>query len=258
MEAQIAWGRGQPEELFQLLLVSEHASLSGKRNESSLLAQRARELAGRQKLTQIAALSEAIEASRLSEFGFLAEARALATRSAAKDEGLNVQSLAADVLAATGDEARAQTIVEKLEKKYPDDTLLRNIWLPTVRARIQLQRSAPDKAIETLKPALRYELGMAWETVPFRTIYLRGVAYLKLRQGNEAAQEFKKIIDHRGIDALSPYYALAQLGLGRAFAIADERSKAQRAYQEFFSLWKDADGDVPVLRQAKLEYATLH
>ena len=98
MEAQIAWGRGQPEELFQLLLVSEHASLSGKRSESSLLAQRARELAGRQKLTQIAALSEAIEASRLAEFGFLAEAHALAMRSAAKDEGLNVQSLAADVL----------------------------------------------------------------------------------------------------------------------------------------------------------------
>ena len=258
MEAQIAWGRGQPEELFQLLLVSEHASLSGKRSESSLLAQRARELAGRQKLTQIAALSEAIEASRLAEFGFLAEAHALAMRSAAKDEGLNVQSLAADVLAATGDEARAKTIVEKLAKKYPDDTLLRNIWLPTVRARIQLQRGAPGEAIETLAPALRYELGMAWETVPFRTIYLRGATYLKLRQGNEAAQEFKKIIDHRGVDALSPYYALAQLGLGRAFAIADERSRAQRAYEEFFSLWKDADGDVPALRQAKLEYATLH
>jgi serine/threonine protein kinase/tetratricopeptide (TPR) repeat protein len=257
MRAQVEWGKGQPEELFQLLLLSEHAAQAGKWNEAGRLAQRATELANRQKLTQIAAVSRAIEGSRLAEFGSLKEARKLAAEAAARDQGLNVQSLAADVLAATGDLTQAQKIVSQLEKQYPEDTLLKNIWLPTVRARIQMQRGLPEQAIETLRASSRYELGMIWEAVPFRTMYFRGTVYLRMKQGKLAAEEFKKILDHRGVDALSPYYALAHLGLGRALAMTGDTSQSRRAYQDFLALWKDADAEIPLLQQAQAEYGRL-
>ena len=128
------------------------------------------------------------------------------------------------------------------------------MWAPTVRARTQLVRKQARKAVATLQPALTYELGMMWQTVPFRTTYLRGQAYLHAGDGQNAAKEFQKIVDHRGVEPLSPYYALAHLGLARASGVKEE---SRKKYEEFFSLWKDADPDIPVFQQAKLEHEKL-
>ena len=114
----------------------------------------------------------------------------------------------------------------------------------------------PSKAIDLLQPAAPYELGRVWWgfTGP---IYLRGDAYLAAHRGSEAATEFQKIIDHRGIVANDPVRALVHLQLGRAYAMSGDTAKAKSAYQDFLNLWKDADPDIPVLKQAKAEYAKL-
>src|SRR5262249_7973235 len=125
---------------------------------------------------------------------------------------------------------------------------------PTVMARAELVRKHPKQALDTLQPALTYELGMMWQTVPFRPIYLRGQAYLHAGDGQNAAKEFQKIIDHRGVEPLSPYYPLAHLGLAR---VASDKEESRKKYDEFFSLWKEADPDIPILQQAKLEYEKL-
>jgi predicted Zn-dependent protease len=170
------------------------------------------------------------------------------------DKGISVQSLAADALAISGNVDRAQSIANSLDKNFPLDTLVQGIWLPIVRARIHLRRGAPSQAVETLRAASRYELGALWQTVPLRPMYVRGNAYLQMKAGKEAAAEFRKIIDHRGVDPLSPYGALAYLGLARALKLAGDEAESRRAYQDFLALWRDADPDIPVLQQAKAEY----
>ena len=123
-----------------------------------------------------------------------------------------------------------------------------------IRDSIEMDRKAPEKAIEALSPATPYELGTNQGLFP---IYIRGLAYLQAKRGTEAAAEFQKIVDHRGIAPTAPEHSLAKLGLGRAYAMAGDSAKARAAYQDFFALWKDADADVPVLKEAKAEYAKL-
>jgi len=141
-----------------------------------------------------------------------------------------------------------------LAKRFPSATLLNIVSLPTARAAIEIQRGNPAKAIEFLRPAGPYELGNHAQFIP---IYVRGLAYLRARQGVQAAAEFQKILDHRGVGPLSPLYALAHLGSARAYALAGETSKSRTAYQDFLALWKDADPDIPILQAAKAEYAKL-
>ena len=119
---------------------------------------------------------------------------------------------------------------------------------------IELEGKAPEKAIEALQAATPYELGTAQGLLP---IYIRGQAYLQAKRGAEAAAEFQKIVDHRGITPTFPEHSLAKLGLGRAYRLTGDSAKARAAYQDFFALWKDADPDVPILKEAKAEYAKL-
>jgi tetratricopeptide (TPR) repeat protein len=123
-----------------------------------------------------------------------------------------------------------------------------------VRALIALNRKAPEQAIQALETATPYELGMTQGLFP---IYLRGLAYLQAKRGPDAAAEFQRIVDHRGIDPPIVEHSLAKLGLGRAYALTGETAKAKNAYQDFFALWKDADPEVPILKEAKAEYAKL-
>jgi predicted Zn-dependent protease len=157
-------------------------------------------------------------------------------------------------LATIGDGARAQATTEDLSKRFPDDTLLHNVWVPCVQALIALNRKTPGAAIAALQAATPYELGIAQELVP---IYVRGQVYLEAKRGADAAAEFQKIIDHRGIAPTGFEHALAKLGLGRAHVLTGDSAKAKAAYQDFFALWKDADADVPVLKEAQAEYETL-
>jgi predicted Zn-dependent protease len=137
--------------------------------------------------------------------------------------------------------------------------VVQRYWLPTIRAGIALERQDPNRAIELLKMASTIELSSptAALTISLCPVYLRGEAYLMLHDGNRAAAEFQKFIDHRGQVVNFPWGALARLGLARAYAMQGDTAKARAAYQDFLTIWKDADPDVPVLKQAKAEYAKL-
>jgi predicted Zn-dependent protease len=163
------------------------------------------------------------------------------------------QKLAALTLARAGDTASAEKLADKLDKAFPLDTRMQKYWLPTTRAAIAMQRKDPGRAVELLKVAEPIELGEVMMLAP----YLRGNAYLMLQDGNRAAAEFHKFIDYRGVVRNFPWGSLGRLGLARAYAMQGDITKARAAYQDFLTIWKDADPDVPILQQAKAEYAKL-
>jgi eukaryotic-like serine/threonine-protein kinase len=158
------------------------------------------------------------------------------------------------VFATCGQGQKAEANLAKLNKEYPLDSFMQKSELPQMRARLNLQPGSGAKAIEDLRPAEWAELGFLELGVP---AYLRGLAYLQNKQGAEAAGEFQKIVDHRGALLPGAYESLAKLGIGRAYAMAGDTAKARTAYQDFLALWKDADPDIPMLKQAKAEYAKL-
>jgi predicted Zn-dependent protease len=158
----------------------------------------------------------------------------------------------AGVLAMVGDSVRAQALAEDLAKRFPENTELHLKCLPEIRANIALSHNEPSRAVEFLQVTSPYDL-----TDGLYPPYARGQAYLALHRGAEAATEFQKILDHRGIVGNSLIGALAHLQIARAFALQGDTAKAKAAYQDFLTLWKDADPDIPILKQAKAEYARL-
>ena len=170
----------------------------------------------------------------------------------------DVRAMAAFALARGGDSAGAEKLAAELEKSFPLETLVRRYWLPTIGAAVALERKDPNRAVELLQWASAIDFGQPTDVTVFLCpVYLRGEAYLMLRDGNRAAAEFKKFMDHRGLVANFPWGALARLGLARAYAMQGSTAKAEAAYLDFFALWKDADPDIPILKQAKAEYAKL-
>ncbi|MGO9084291.1 MAG: tetratricopeptide repeat protein [Candidatus Sulfotelmatobacter sp.] len=167
--------------------------------------------------------------------------------------------IAALVFARAGDTAGAEKLAAELDKTCPRCTLVQRYWLPTIRASVALERKDPNRAIQLLKEASTIELGAPTPslTIFLCPVYLRGEAYLLLHDGNRAAAEFQKFVDHRGLVVNFPWGALARLGLARAYAMQSDPAKAKAAYQDFLTLWKDADPDIPVLKEAKAEYAKL-
>ena len=195
-------------------------------------------------------------------FGNAEEARRRATLAMEQSAGVDVQYGSALALAYAGDTGRAQELTEGLDKRFPEATIVQFNYLPTLRAKLALNRGNPSEALEILRAAVPYELGLttfsdeyAWNGL--YPVYVRGEAYLAAHQGSEATAEFQKILDHRGIVWNSPIGALAHLQLGRAYAMEGDTAKAKAAYQDFLTLWKDADPDIPMLKQAKAEYAKL-
>jgi predicted Zn-dependent protease len=170
-----------------------------------------------------------------------------------------VRAIAALALARAGDTARAEKLAAELDKTFPLSTMVQRYWLPTIRAAVALERKDPNRAIELLQAASTVELGLPTNlTIFLCPVYLRGEAYLMLHDGKAAAAEFQKFIDHRGVVINFPWGALARLGLARAYALQGDTAKARAAYQDFLTIWKDADPDLPVLKQAKAEYAKLN
>jgi predicted Zn-dependent protease len=170
-----------------------------------------------------------------------------------------VRVIAALALARAGDAAGAEKLAAELDKSFPLDTLVQRYWLPSIRAGVALDRNDPNRAIELLKVASTIELSSitADLTIFLCPVYIRGEAYLMLHDGNAAAAEFQKFIDHRGVVMNFPWGALSRLGLARAYAMGGNTAKARAAYHDFLTLWKDADPDIPILKQAKAEYAKL-
>ncbi len=177
-------------------------------------------------------------------------------------KGRDVEYGAAFALALSGDSSRSETLADDLERRFPEDTAVRFSYLPALRAVLALKHGEPAKAIELLQIAVPYELGAPPSSFfgffgALYPVYVRGQGYLAAHQGAEAATEFQKILDHRGIVVSDPIGALAHLQLGRAYAVRGDTTKARAAYEDFLSLWKDADPDIPILKQAKAEYAKL-
>jgi predicted Zn-dependent protease len=198
---------------------------------------------------------QASGALREAECGNREEARRQSAAALTLSAGRNVQTIAALALAGANDAARAQAIVTELQEKFPSDTMLQSYWLPTIRAAIELDRKNPSGALERLQGAASYDLGADGSLYP---AYVRGQAFLMMHQGSAAAAEFYKIIKHPGIVWNSTTGALAKLGLARAYALQGDSAKARAAYLDFLNLWKDADPDIPILKQAKAEYARLN
>jgi tetratricopeptide (TPR) repeat protein len=168
---------------------------------------------------------------------------------------------AAFALALAGDLAGSETLTNELEKQSPEDTFVRFTYVPVLRALAALHHGKTSQAIEFLQPATPYDLAVPGSWFGFfgnlYPVYVRGQAYLAAQQGAQAAAEFQKILDNRGIVFADPVGAVARLQLGRAWAIAGDHTKAKAAYQDFLALWKDADPGIPILQQAKAEYARL-
>ena len=250
-------GKPGAEDLL-LAMRADTEGWDGKLKNANELTGRAMDSAQHNDAKERAALYQAAAALREVEAGNQKQARAEANAAVKLAPNRDVRAIAALALARAGDTAGAEKLAAELDKTFPLDTLVQGYWLPTIRASVALQRKDPNRAIELLKVASTIELGLPTNlTVILCPAYLRGEAYLMLHDGNAAAAEFQKFIDHRGLVVNFPWGALARLGLARAYAMQGDTAKAKAAYQDFLTLWKDAEPDTPILKEAKAEYAKL-
>ena len=269
MEQQLRWGEGEPRVADVLLSYeSNTAAFSGRLVKAREYSRRAVAAAERVGNKTHAASYETQAALREALFKNATDARqdivaALRLSRAGYDSTDRYeQGSAALALALAGNPARALVLADDLGKRFPEDTLIQFHYLPAVQAQIALSRNNPAKAIEILQAAAPFELGAPYELgidpeTALYPVFVRGQAHLAAHQGSEAAIEFQKILDHRGIVLNEPIGALAHLDLGRAYALQGETAKARAAYQDFLTLWKNADPDIRILKQAKAEYARL-
>ncbi|MGA9494670.1 MAG: protein kinase [Terriglobales bacterium] len=240
---------------------ADTAAYSGRLREAEELTSRAMESAEQAGEKEKAASFSSTSGLREALLGNAEEARRRARLAMEHSDGIDVQYGAALALAYAGDTGRAKDLTEGLDKRFPEATIVQFNYLPTLRARLAVNRGDASDALETLRAAVPYELGRttfsnySWNGL--YPVYVRGEAYLAAHQGRQAAAEFQKILDHRGIVWNAPIGALAHLQLGRAYAMAGDTDKARAAYLDFLTLWKDADPDIPILKQAKAEYAKL-
>jgi len=257
MVRQIASSAGKPG-VEDVLLASEAdtAAYSGRLEKAREFSRRAVSAAERAEEKEVAAGYEAGAALMEALLGNTAQARERAASALVLSTGRYVQYGAALALALAGDAARAQALTDDLAKRFPQDTLVRFNYLSTLHAQLALNHNNTLKAIETLQAAIPYELGSVGY-VTLYPVFVRGEVYLAARHGSEAAVEFQKLLDYRGLLGNSPIGALARLGLARAYVLQGDTVKAHAAYQDFLTLWKDADPDIPILIAAKKEYAKL-
>jgi DNA-binding winged helix-turn-helix (wHTH) protein/tetratricopeptide (TPR) repeat protein len=254
MQREVAWGMGKPGWEDPLLRYeSSTAAYGGHLAQSLAFARSAADSAQRADRKESAALYYAEAAVREALVGNMVPAKQLVKDALALARDEYIDATAALALALAGDSAKAAELTDEINRRYPGDTAIKFEALPELRAAAILQRD-PRKAIEILAVSTPYELGPSALLYP---AYFRGYAYVALRQGSAAVPEFQKIIAHRGLIQMDPIGALAHLGLGRAYALTGDTLKAKAAYQDFLTLWKDADPDIPILRQAKSEYAKL-
>jgi len=272
MTEQLHWFEGKPEENIALSLASDTEAYAGHLGKAREMTRRSLDSAIRADSKELGATGLAVAAEREAAFGNPAQAKLVAA------EGLKLvpTSQAVDVeaalaLAMAGESALAEQLARDLNKRYPQDTQMQALWLPAIHAQLALNRKNPSAAIASLQPAVPpIEYGQIFFLTNISCLYptyIRGEAYLAAGQGKEAAAEFQKILDHSGIVWNCWTGALARLGVARANASQSRTSqgadadaarvRALAAYKDFLTLWKDADSDIPILKQAKAEYAKL-
>jgi serine/threonine protein kinase/tetratricopeptide (TPR) repeat protein len=277
MQRQMNLAIGQPEiENIALAFKADTEAYRGHLRNAREFTRQAIESAHRSGDLQPAVEYEIVASLREAEFGNLAEARKMLSAALAQNPGTRARILAALAAARSGNAAKADALAEELNHQLPLNTLMNGYWLPAVRAAADLDRGNPSKAVDALDAARPYELGLPQtptNVAPY-PIYMRAVSLLAANRGTDAAAEFQKIIDHIGIVGDFPLGALSHLGLARSYALAaghandvtagrkptlnpDLLAKSRKAYEDFFALWKDADPDIPILKQARVEYHEL-
>jgi eukaryotic-like serine/threonine-protein kinase len=244
-------------------LESTVLAYSGRLRQATKMSQRAVDLARHGDQPERAALFQSGEAIRDAFFEDKATAVRRAESALVLSRGRDVQYGAAFALALSGNLSRARVLADDLERRFPEDTAVKFIYVPELRALIALKQHEPARAIELLQTAVPYEEGAPPSSFfgfygMYYSVYLRGEAYLAEHQGLAAAAEFQKIIDHPGVVISDPIGALAHVQLGRAFALSGEKVKAKTSYREFLKLWKDADPRISVLERARIEYMNLN
>ncbi|HET8666673.1 MAG TPA: tetratricopeptide repeat protein, partial [Terriglobales bacterium] len=247
-------GKRSPEgELRVLDLEATHAAARGRIQEMRELRRRAFEKSRQLNMADNAATLLLDEATTECDVGFVSEAVKKVDSALALSRDPFLLLRAAEILAAAGQEKKAEALMTEGRKPRPYDTLVQSLIVPRIEARLQVQRGKPAAAVQTLAAAQPYENGF-W----FSTHVIRGNAYLSSGSLANAEQEFKRFLSRGTSKPFDYQYALAQLGLARALAAQQNAPGARTAYQDFFALWKDADPDIPLLQQAKAEYARLH
>jgi tetratricopeptide (TPR) repeat protein len=256
-EAVLARHAGRHDEMFFRLFQAESLAAEGKLRAARQALEKGMEAAQRQKLVDYAPLARALGALSEAEAGNTQVALSWARDALSNSKARPPLTAATLALARAGDLGRAQTLAEEMTREYPRDTLINRVYAPAIRATIEIRRNNPARALELLKAAEGCEMGGLPGGSDFWINHLRGEALLAAREAAAAAAEYRKILDRRGVNPTSPLYPLAHLGLARAMALAGDSAGSRRAYQDFFAMWKDADPDLPVLQQAKAEYAKL-
>jgi serine/threonine protein kinase/Tfp pilus assembly protein PilF len=270
MAKQVSWSAGKSgEENLMLYMEAGTAAYSGKLSAARDFSRQAATSAGHAGEKEMEAGCEAAAALWEAFYGNTSEARQHVVKTLAGSNGRDAQYVAALALAVIGDSARAATLAEDLEKRFPDDTVVRFNYLPTLRAQffLNVPDRSPDrspenaaKAVQALAVASPYELGVPGNSTFWTNlypVYIRGQAFLAARQGPQALAEFQKILDWRGVVGNEPIGALAHLGVARSYALTGDKAKSRAAYNDFFTLWKDADPNIPILQQAHAEFAKL-
>ena len=261
MAEQVAWARGKAGiEDVLLAYEADTEAYYGRLSRARELSAQAVQSARRAGVQETAAGWQADAALREALLGNRAEARSGAASALRLSSGRDVTAASALALALVGDAAGAKRLADDLARRLPSDTGVQGNYLPAIRAAILLSAGSPRKAMEALQAAAPYEFGyptISSMTLNLYPVYMRALAYLGLKQGPQAALQFQKILDHPGIVINEPIGALAHLGLARACAIAGNAAAAPTAYKNFLALWKDADPDVPVLKEARAEYQRL-
>jgi eukaryotic-like serine/threonine-protein kinase len=262
MARQVATAAGKAgEEELLLAMDADTAAYFGHLGKARDLSRRAIESAERVGEKETAAGYYAVSALREALFGDSNKARQLAATARGLSTGRDMDYGVALALVYAGDTNRAQGLVDEFDRRFPEDTVVRLNYLPTLRAKLAISRSNTQEGLDLLGTASPYELGLPaltnynWPNL--YPVYVRGESYLAAHQGSEAAAEFQKILDHRSIVLNEPIGALARLQLGRAYTLSGDTAKAKAAYEDFLTLWKDADPDIPILKEAKAEHAKL-
>jgi len=252
-EAELARGTDREHEM----LVDQAFALAamGKLRQARELFKRSWANYERDGLQDHAAYSMAQEALIEADFGNIAEARTRAAEALRLGRGIDAHETTAEVLSLVGEEAKARNLAQQLHSRFPQHAPLNAASLPTILAATELQRGNASEALDLLKEAEPYDLSEFSNLSP---IYIRGQTYLRLHSPKEAEAEFQKLLSHTGINALSPRHALARLGLARAFSLEGDVPQARKAYEDFLAYWKDADPELPILRQARTELSKLN
>ena len=259
MNHEAAWLVGKPPwEAAVLANESNNAAYAGEFAKARELTRRAADSARRVDEKELSATYMVLDAVREASVGNVAFAKQGAQAALAlANTTTDVEAFSAIALGLTGDSAQATRLALDIGKRNPEDTIVQSQYLPMIRAAVALWNGESGRAVEALAAAAPYELGMGSGILRLHPIYLRGEAYLAAKQGSAAEVEFQKIVNHPGVVLNEPIGALAHLGLGRSYELTGEVSRAKTAYQDFFALWKNADPDIPILIQARAEYAKL-